>query len=176
MEVLPKPVIVVGVSGSRASTRALRWAADEADRCHGRLAAVLVWSRPHQASYAPSSRPGAGDLRSRAEHELAVTLRAVLGPQPRRLVTAEVVEGTAEQVLVDRSAGADLLVLGSASGVLARRSFPAAQVIGPVIRTCLARAHCPVVVVGPEGQPRREPVASQPVGGELVGSQAAWRA
>jgi len=57
----------------------------------------------------------------------------------------------AERVLVDLSAGADLLVLGSASGLTDGRS------IGPVIRGCLSRAHCPVVVVGPEGPPGSEP-------------------
>jgi nucleotide-binding universal stress UspA family protein len=140
-----QPVIVVGVSGSRASARALRWAADEAERRHGVLTAVFSWSRPHPAAYAPQSRTGGGDLRLRAAHELAATLRAVLGPEPPGPVTSEVVEGPPERVLIERSAGADLLVLGSAAGLLAGRR------IGPVIRACLGLAHCPVVVVGPEG-------------------------
>ena len=61
-------------------------------------------------------------------------------------MSTEVTEGNPERALVDSSAGADLLVLGAASGQLASRS------LGPVVRTCLSRAHCPVVVVGPEGQ------------------------
>jgi hypothetical protein len=36
-------------------------------------------------------------------------------------------------------------VLGSAAGLVSGRP------IGPVIRACLSHAHCPVVVVGPEG-------------------------
>jgi nucleotide-binding universal stress UspA family protein len=146
------PVIVVGVSGSAASADALRWAAAEAGRRHGTLRAVCSWSAEPPAFYAHlASGAQAAAQHRRASEGLAATLRAVLGPQPRDNVTSEVVEGMAERVLVDQSAGADLLVLGSASGLMAGRS------IGPVIRGCLSRAHCPVVVVGPEGPPSRDP-------------------
>ncbi len=141
------PVIVAGVSGSPASARALRWAADEVQRRHGQLKVVLAWHAEQRAYYAPSMTPQ--DLAARQQHardRLAATLRAVLGPELAAGVTTEVTEGDPERALVDFSAGADLLVLGAASGQLAGRS------IGPVVRTCLSRAHCPVVVVGPEGQ------------------------
>jgi nucleotide-binding universal stress UspA family protein len=140
-------VVVVGVSGSPASARALRWAADEAERRHGQLKVVLAWRTEPHACYAPSL--GAQELAARqrrARDGLAATLRAVLGPDQAAAVATDVSEGDPERALVDSSAGADLLVLGAASGQLAGRS------IGPVVRTCLSRAHCPVVVVGPEGQ------------------------
>jgi nucleotide-binding universal stress UspA family protein len=147
-----RPVIVVGVSGSPASAGALRWAADEAKRRPGQLKVVLIWSVGRRAYYAPPLSPQeAGICQRRAGDDLAATLRAVLGPGSRDNVTMEVAEGMAERALVQLSAGADLLVLGSASGQLAGRS------IGPVIRTCLSRAHCPVVVVGPEGPGGDEP-------------------
>jgi len=141
------PTIVAGVSGSPASARALRWAADEAKRRHGRLKVVLAWRGQQRACYAPA--PAQQELaarQQRARDGLAATVRAVLGPQQAAEVSTEVTEGNPERALVDSSAGADLLVLGAASGE------PAGRSLGPVVRTCLSRAHCPVVVVGPEGQ------------------------
>ena len=147
------PVIVVGVSGSPASAGALRWAADEAAREHGILRVVCSWQPEPRAFYA---HPASGPQDAARQHQLArdrliATIRKVLGADAPGEVTAEVIEGMAERILVDLSVGADLLVLGSASGLTAGRS------IGPVIRGCLSRAHCPVVVVGPEGPPSREP-------------------
>lgn len=76
-----------------------------------------------------------------AKNKLATMVLAAFGSTTPAHVTAELVEGPAERVLIDRSAGASLLVLGSTSSpVLNGRS------IGPVIRSCLSRAHCPVVV------------------------------
>ncbi len=147
------PVIVVGVSGSSASAAALRWAADEAGREHGMLRVVRSWQTEPRAFYAhlASGPQDAARQHQLARDGLAATLRAVLGAEAPDNITTEVIEGMAERVLVDLSAGADLLVLGSASGLTAGRS------IGPVIRGCLSRAYCPVVVVGPEGPPSREP-------------------
>jgi nucleotide-binding universal stress UspA family protein len=146
------PVIVVGVSGSPASAAALRWAADEAAREHGILRAICSWHTEPRAFYA---HPASGPQDAARQHQLArdrliATIRTVLGTDAPGDVTAEVIEGMAERILVEESAGADLLVLGSASGLTAGRS------IGSVIRGCLSRAHCPVVVVGPEGPPSRE--------------------
>ena len=66
---------------------------------------------------------------------------ALLGRSPEVPVDAEVVDGLVAKVLIDRAAGADLLVLGDpATSQL--------EVIGPVARACLRHAPCPVVVVG----------------------------
>ena len=54
----------------------------------------------------------------------------------------EVVDGLAARVLLDRAAGADMLVLGTASDTTG-----ALRSAGPVIRACLRRASCPVVVI-----------------------------
>jgi len=141
------PVIVAGVSGSPASARALRWAADEARRCQGRLKVVLAWRIQQRAHYAPAlAAEEVAARQQRARDGLAATVRAVLGAELAAEVTTEVTEGNPERALVDSSAGADLLVLGAASGQFTGGS------LGPVVRTCLSRAHCPVVVVGPEGQ------------------------
>ncbi len=144
---MDNPVIVAGVSGSPASARALRWAADEARRRQGQLKVVFAWRIEPRAFYAPSLAPQDLAARQRrARDETTAMIRAVLGPGLSADVTTEVTEGNPERALVDASAGADLLVLGAASGQLPGRS------LGPVVRTCLLRAHCPVVVVGPEGR------------------------
>ena len=79
---------------------------------------------------------------------------AVFGPQPPAGVSSELTQGIAERVLVDRSAGANLLVLGEAAPPpLAGRA------IGSVIRACLRRAFCPVVVVSAEEHPDGRTVA-----------------
>ena len=133
-----KPTILVGVSGSPASAAALRWAEDEAERRHGELKIVLIWQPERRASYArpPVLADGhAGP--EQARRDLADTVQAVLGQSPLHDATTVVVEGRAERELVAESACADLLVLGSGSRLS----------IGPVVRTCLSHAHCPVVVV-----------------------------
>jgi nucleotide-binding universal stress UspA family protein len=141
-----KPTIVVGVSGSPASARALRWAADAAVRLDAQLKVVLIWSIEQRAFYAPAISPDDYSRRQeRAVCGLTATVRAELGPIALDSVTTEVAQGMPERALVEQSAGADLLVLGSASATVTARS------IGSVIRACLSHAHCPVVVVGPEG-------------------------
>ena len=137
-----KPTILVGVSGSAASAAALRWAEDEAERRHGELKIVLTWQPERRAPYArqPTRADGSAGP-ARARKELADAVRAVLGQNPMHDTTTVVVEGRAERELVAESADADLLVLGSGSGIS----------IGPVVRTCLSHAHCPVVVVSPPG-------------------------
>jgi nucleotide-binding universal stress UspA family protein len=68
-------------------------------------------------------------------------VRTVLGPAPAVPVTVEVIEGLAARVLLDRAAGAELLVLGQAVGA-------GQDIIGPVARACLRHPPCPVVVAG----------------------------
>jgi nucleotide-binding universal stress UspA family protein len=153
-----QPAIVVGVSGSPASLTALRWAAGETARLHGQLRAVLIWTSQPYAPYVPQPRPPSQEqCRERAHRDLATAVRAVFGPVLPGYLVTEVVEGQPERVLADQSAGADLLVLGSASA-----HSPAGPSLGPVIRTCLSRAHCPVVVVGPEGLPGGAATADPP--------------
>src|SRR5262245_18960878 len=108
------PVVLVGVSGSPESAGALRWAAAEAEREHGNLRVVRSWKPGPRAFYAhPASGPqDAVRHHQQACDDLAATGRAVLGPQTPDNVTTEVIEGTAERVLTELSAEADLLVVG----------------------------------------------------------------
>jgi nucleotide-binding universal stress UspA family protein len=143
MNSMNQAAVVVGVSGSAASAAALRWAADEARRRNTGLQVVCSWQPEFAAPYAPAdTRAGPGEQRVIASEGLTAALQAAFGTVTPDGVTAELAKGEAEHVLVDRSAGAGLLVLGAGSS-----PAPAGQFIGPVIRTCLSRAHCPVVVV-----------------------------
>jgi nucleotide-binding universal stress UspA family protein len=135
--------IVVGVHGSPSSLAALRWAAREAALWGAKLVVVRAWEDQAQrwAPYASrGSRPAGEQDRRLAGAQLADTVRATAGDQPGVRVTGKVVEGLAARVLLDQSAGADLLVLGSAGKA-------GAHAVGPVARACLRHARCPVVVV-----------------------------
>jgi nucleotide-binding universal stress UspA family protein len=138
--------ILVGLSGSPASLAALRWAADEADRRGYRLRIVMISESEQRASYAQQPSDGDGtERRKRTWAVLTEAVRAVLGSGPWRNTIVEALEGSIEQTLVAASDEAELLVLGSGH----------APVIGPVIRTCLTDAHCPVVVVSQRTRPTR---------------------
>jgi nucleotide-binding universal stress UspA family protein len=155
--------IVVGVSGSTASVAALRWAADEARRRCARLRVVCVWD--HSLRPAPYAYRSGG----RADHQerqalriiLDAAMRAALGPVRPAGIEAELAEGMPERVLIGRSATADLLVLGTA-----RPQNAVGLHVGPVIRACLSRARCPVVVVsagvGPAAEHADRPDDARP--------------
>jgi nucleotide-binding universal stress UspA family protein len=139
-----QPSIVVGVSGSAASAAALRWAADEALRRHARLRVVRIWeAAEHRAPYATAEHtPSAQQRQAAASGGLQGALHEEFGSHTPEFVAAELAEGVPERVLVQRSAAADLLVLGSTTP-----ASPLGCAAGPVVRTCLSRARCPVVVV-----------------------------
>jgi nucleotide-binding universal stress UspA family protein len=138
---------VVGVDLSVASLGALRWAAGEAGLHGTRLQVVRACERARRwlAPYAAHSRLNVQDDEDRATAaaQLADAVQAVLGPAPSITVAMEVAEGLAARVLLDRAAGAELLVLGGAAH--AER-----DAIGPVARACLRHSPCPVVVVSME--------------------------
>lgn len=131
--------IVVGVDGSPESAVALRWACREAALRGAEVHAVHAREAPVRsvASYAVSAA-----IRS-ANVDPDVMWRSVMPDlAPGVLVRTEVAEGLTARVLLERCEGADMLVLGTAGdGPGAPRSA------GPVIRACLRRAPCPVVVI-----------------------------
>jgi nucleotide-binding universal stress UspA family protein len=135
--------IIVGVHQSAASLAALRWAAAEARLRRAMLRVVHAWEPAvRRASYAILGNSAAsGQERLRAEGVLAAVMRGVYRSEIPPGVTGELAEGMAERVLVQRSRGAGLLVLGAADAHLAGR--PA----GPVIRACMRSARCPLVII-----------------------------
>lgn len=150
--------IIVGVHQSAASLAALRWAAAEARLRCASLHVVHAWeSAVRRASYAIlGDSTVSGQERLRAQRVLAAVMRGAYGVEIPPGVTAELAEGTAERVLVQRSRGASLLVLGAADAHLAGR--PA----GPVIRACMRSAGCPLVIITATAG-ARPPVVNTPV-------------
>jgi nucleotide-binding universal stress UspA family protein len=147
--------IVVGVDGSEAAGKALRWALDEARLRSARVVAVHAWSFvPPQ----PIGDPGmlampAGDLpgqlsaeREAAQAGLDQALEELVGSAADVEVERKLVEGDAGDVLVAESQNASLLVVGSHG----RSGFKAA-ILGSVSRHVVNQAACPVVVVKASG-------------------------
>jgi nucleotide-binding universal stress UspA family protein len=142
--------IVVGVDGSVESVAALRWACREAPIRGAEVHAVHVREgRCHSlASYAVPAVSAEDDV-STGIQELVRTVQADQAPGVQ--VRVEEVDGLAARVLLDRCAGADMLVLGnSGDGPDGLRSA------GPVIRACLRRAPCPVVVISAAQDPAQQ--------------------
>jgi nucleotide-binding universal stress UspA family protein len=149
--------IVVGVDGSPESAAALRWACREAALRGAEVHAVHVReAKCHSlANYAgpASADSGSEDV---GEADIARLWGLVVPdrtPCPGVEVRTEVADGLAARVLLDRCAEADMLVLGTAGDV-----GGAPRSAGPVIRACLRRASCPVVVISAAQDPtaRRE--------------------
>ena len=193
----PTGRILVGTDGSPASVAAVRWAAREAQLRGLQVHVVYVRDRrlpmPH---YAPQPRAAEAALGTAAgESTLKAVVQEALGSQPvvgtqtgavpmdavpmdavpmdtvpMDAVQMELAEGAPARVLLERSVGAEMLVLGSTrpgpgpagrTGA-ASAAAPAPQSrppLGPVARDCLHAAACPVVVVRPsEARAAAEPV------------------
>ncbi|MCL2584734.1 MAG: universal stress protein [Streptosporangiales bacterium] len=141
--------IVVGVDGSAESTAAVRWACREAGLRGAEVHAVHVREAPHTASYAMPSQAGSPeDADSDVLWKTVMPDRAPDDPDVP--VRTEVASGLAARVLLQRCDGADMLVLGTSSD---QRGTP--RPAGPVIRACLRRSPCPVVVISEEQDPLR---------------------
>ena len=108
--------ILVGIDGSPASVAAVRWAGREAQLRGMRVHVVYVRDRrlptPH---YAPQPRAGEPAPSPAAGERMQAVVREALGPQPEAGVQMELADGLPARVLIDRSVGAEMLVLGSAS-------------------------------------------------------------
>ena len=143
--------VVVGVDGSAESVAALRWACREASLRGAEVHAVHV--REEQchslASYAVPALSTADDVPTDVDD----FVRSVTADQaPGVELHVEEVDGLAARVLLDRCAGADMLVLGTSGDVPG-----ALRSAGPVIRACLRRAPCPVVVISAAQDPMQRP-------------------
>jgi nucleotide-binding universal stress UspA family protein len=132
--------VVVGVDGSPSSKAALRWALDQARLTKARLRAVIAWDVPPYTGWGAAHE----DYCIAAGKLLEESVREALGYDPP--LDVEVVEtvlpGHPAQVLIDQSAHAALLVVGSRG----HGGF-AGTLLGSVSQLCLQHAHCPVLVV-----------------------------
>jgi nucleotide-binding universal stress UspA family protein len=165
-----RPVLVVGVGGSAASLAALAWAASEARRRDAKLRVVQAWQpRPARASYAGTGRAVSGGtgnelaMEALAADHLAAHVRSVLGVRSDIDVVTELIEGSPERVLAEASADAELLVLGSGNYAPVAHADPLIvdKPIGPVIRSCLSHARCPVLIISAGAAAQRSPLAAE---------------
>ncbi len=130
--------IVVGVDGSAGSIRAVAWATNQA-RCTGaEIELVTAWNYP--VSYGFPLVVAGFEPEAQAADIVAKVAATIDLPADRVHIT--VVNEPAATALVKRSAGADLLVVGSRG----HGGF-ADLLLGSVGTHCTHHAGCSVVVV-----------------------------
>jgi nucleotide-binding universal stress UspA family protein len=134
------PRVVVGVDGSEQSVAALREAARLSGLLGATLEAVTTWDHP--ISHTPHAALVNLDFDQIAEELLEHALDDAFGAQrPARLITS-VLYGHPAQVLIERSRGAEMLVVGSRG----RGGFTG-LLLGSVSSECATNADCPVLIV-----------------------------
>jgi nucleotide-binding universal stress UspA family protein len=133
--------IVVGVDGSEPSRAALAWAVRQARLTGATVDAVIAWEFPVNYGYPVPVAPGV-DFGELAREVVSLAVADVSGMDEQVTITPKVVEGNAARVLLDASAGADLLVVGSRG----HGGFVEA-LLGSVGQHCVHHATCPVVVI-----------------------------
>ena len=135
--------IVVGVDGSDASVKALRWAVRQAELTGDSVEAVTSWEYPAMSwgSMMPGM-PEDFDPQALATVALTEALEEALGAEGAEAVSKVVVMGNAAQSLLERAKGANLLVVGA-------RGYSGfkATLLGSVSLHVTQHATCPVTVV-----------------------------
>ncbi len=132
--------VVVGVDGSDPSRRALRWGAFIARSMNVSMEAVITWNWG-VAGYGPYPLEWSPGRDARAI--IDQTVDAVFGPRDHPAdLKITVLEGAAPKLLLDVSADAGMLVVGSRG----HGGF-AGLLLGSVSATCAEHADCPVLVV-----------------------------
>ena len=133
--------IVVGVDGSRSSAAALDHACRRAEDTGETVVALHAWRVPAPSTDVWSSKPRSVDTEER-ERFLSESIAGVRADHPDVRLEHEVVAVAPGQALVDASAGASLVVVGSRG-----LGFFSGLLLGSVSQVVLHRAECPVAVV-----------------------------
>jgi nucleotide-binding universal stress UspA family protein len=135
--------VLVGVDGSRGSRTALAWAAAEASAHGADLVVLKVWEPtllpPVGTGAVPLNVPESSEG---AAEELLQVIKDELGEDPPVLAQPRVKHGRPAEILIEQSATADLLVVGTRG----HGGF-AGLVLGSVSQHVAAYAQCPVAVV-----------------------------
>ena len=144
MSVSRESVIVVGVDGSPSSIRALEWAIDQAVLTQASVEAVTAWHFPNSYGVPLADGTNYADLAREALTKAIVTARNARpdGPAADVKIRTWIAEGHAAQILLDRSAEASLLVVGSRG----HGGF-AEALLGSVSQHVVHHAPCPVVII-----------------------------
>jgi len=140
------PGIIVGVDGSDHSEQALEWAVKEAAIRHAPLTVLAVhevasnhWTG-HPVIY-PADQPEVEKIRQAAQEATQKVVDQAGEPGPAS-VTVRAVSGLAASELIDATADADLVVVGSRGG----GGF-AKLMLGSVSSKVVHHAHSPVAVI-----------------------------
>ncbi|WP_405809980.1 universal stress protein [Streptomyces sp. NBC_00210] len=136
--------ILLGVGDLAAGAGAVGFAFREAEARDCTLDAVRAWRRPAHETTDHSLLTGdaAKDPEMRAATLLDEALGKVVGDHPAVRVRRTTLEGPARKVLLERSAAADLLVVGAQ-----RRQGHLGLQLGRLAHAALHHAACPVAVV-----------------------------
>ncbi len=137
--------IVVGVDGSPSSKAALAWAVRQAGLTGASVDAVIAWHYPPMVMGVPFAPLEVLDAAACSEHAAQVLNGAIsetVDPGGSVKISSTVRAGSAYEVLLDASKGADLLVVGSRG----HGGFTEA-LLGSVSQACVHHAHCPVVII-----------------------------
>lgn len=148
-----KHEVVVGVDESPAAAAALTWAAAHAVGNGRPLRVVHAWTTSTRAAAGTARfhhrEAASADARARITRVVLATLGE---STPQLRWTLDVQPGHPGPVLVERSQGALVLVVGTQEHIGLRRA-----VSGSVSHYCLSHAEVPVVAVPAAGAPLAEP-------------------
>lgn len=137
---------IVGIDGSDAAVAALRWTVGQGAHRDVQITAVGAYHVPAIMAMFTAKRGFGVDelgLAATAGHDVDLAIEAVNGGGGAVVpVQPQVVEGQAQNVLVDASVDADLLAVGRTGAGDLRH-----HLLGSVSRYCVTHAHAPVVVV-----------------------------
>jgi nucleotide-binding universal stress UspA family protein len=136
--------IVVGVDGSEAGGKALRFAIEEARIRGGEVKAVSAWHVPavvYEVGWTAAPIDLA-EFPKLAQESLEKTLEEAGVAAAGVTVTPVVREGQPADILCEEAEGADLLVVGS-RGLGGFRGL----LLGSVSQQCANHAPCPVVII-----------------------------
>ncbi|SDD16162.1 universal stress protein [Glycomyces harbinensis] len=136
--------VLVGVDGSEASIRALRWAMRYAERTGAVIEAVHVWQVPTTYGSPVKAVPGE-NFAETGERALNETVDHELAGRKDLEVRRIAQGGHPSDVMVERSRSADLLVVGSRG-----QGGLKGALLGSVSLRCVTHAACPVVVIRAE--------------------------
>lgn len=135
--------ILLGLGDHDVDSPAVRFAFREATVRHAELEVLHVWRRPsHEPVEHPLLTGEATEYEQRASELLDRALDAMVREHPAVRLRRSTAEGPARKVLTQRSAAADLLVVGAR-----RRGGLAGLELGRVAHRVLHHAACPVAVV-----------------------------
>ncbi|RRS01428.1 universal stress protein [Glycomyces terrestris] len=136
--------VLVGIDGSPASTKALRWAIRYAERTGAAIDAVHVWQVPTIYGTPIEQVPGE-NFAEAGQRALDGTVDQELGGRTDLEVRRVCPGGYTPKVLVELSRDADLLVVGSRG-----QGGLKGTLLGSVSLRCVTHAACPVVIVRTE--------------------------